>query len=361
MTPTPTSSGRTPTGDLVYQNGEPTSLAPACPDPNNPTSLSSPNRVASDYSAPVTTEAIVGVEHSFLPEFVVGATYTYRLTEDITSQERRMLELADGTVRPSVAGDFVSGGNVTATLPDGTPVSEPFYVIGCVVDGSCSLTGGTLLENTDREIEYGGVSVNFIKRLSNRWMLRGYVNWGESEFNVGSGYVATYDPTNVSPTAAEQGDTDGELFAVQSGGSGNKGDIFLQSTWSYNVNGMYQVAPDRPWGFNVAANIFGREGTPLPIFKNATNSIDGISRAVQLSDDIDSFRTEDIFTMDLRLEKEFAATSNVGFTFSVDIFNLLDEHYVLQRERNAGSGRYQFIDETLSPRIYRLGVRLNWR
>ncbi|MEZ5314587.1 MAG: TonB-dependent receptor, partial [Thermoanaerobaculia bacterium] len=349
-------------GDLVYQNGEPTSLlAPVNFDPNNPTSLSSPNRVASDYSAPVTTEAIVGVEHSFLPEFVVGATYTYRLTEDITSQERRMLELADGTVRPSVAGDFVSGGNVTATLPDGTPVSEPFYVIGCVVDGSCSLTGGTLLENTDREIEYGGVSVNFIKRLSNRWMLRGYVNWGESEFNVGSGYVATYDPTNVSPTAAEQGDTDGELFAVQSGGSGNKGDIFLQSTWSYNVNGMYQVAPDRPWGFNVAANIFGREGTPLPIFKNATNSIDGISRAVQLSDDIDSFRTEDIFTMDLRLEKEFAATSNVGFTFSVDIFNLLDEHYVLQRERNAGSGRYQFIDETLSPRIYRLGVRLNWR
>jgi hypothetical protein len=124
---------------------------------------------------------------------------------------------------------------------------------------------------------------------------------------------------------------------------------------------MYQVAPDRPWGFNVATNIFGREGTPLPIFRNATNGIDGISRSVQLSDDIDSFRTDDIFTVDLRLEKEFAATSNVGFTFSADIFNLLDEAYVLQRERNAGSGRYQFVDETLSPRIYRLGVRLNWR
>jgi hypothetical protein len=124
---------------------------------------------------------------------------------------------------------------------------------------------------------------------------------------------------------------------------------------------MYQVAPDRPWGFNVAANLFGREGTPLPIFRNADDEIDGIGRAVRVSSDIDSFRTEDIFTADVRLEKEFAATSNVGFTFSLDIFNLLDEAYVLQRERNSGSGRYDFVDETLSPRVYRLGVRLNWR
>jgi len=348
-------------GDLVYQDGEPTSLLePVNFDPDNPTSLVAPNRVADDYEAPLTTEGIIGVEHSLLPEFVVGATYTYRLTEDITSQERRMIELADGTVRPTVAGDFVVGGNVEGTLPDGTAVAEPFYVIGCVVDGSCALTGGTLLENTDREIEYGGFSANFIKRLSNRWMMRGYVNYGEGEFNVGDGYTALYDPTDTTPTSTQQGDVDGELFAVQSAGSGNKGDTFLQSTWSYNLNGMYQVAPDRPWGFNVATNIFGREGTPLPIFANASRP-DGISRAVQLSGDIDSFRTEDIFTVDLRLEKEFAATSNVGFTFSADIFNLLDEAYVLQRERNAGSGRYQFVDETLSPRIYRLGVRLNWR
>jgi hypothetical protein len=226
-----------------------------------------------------------------------------------------------------------------------------------------------LRENTDREVEYGGLSANFIKRLSNRWMMRGYVNYGEGEWNVGDGYTALYDPTDGAPIVTpvpEQGDSDGELFAVQSAGSGNKGDVFLQSTWSWNLNGMYQVAPDRPWGFNVAANLFGREGTPLPIFRNSPSLTpdeggDGISRGVQVSSDIDSFRTDDIFTADLRLEKEFAATSNVGFTFSADIFNLLDEAYVLQRERNAGSGRYQFVDETLSPRIYRLGVRLNWR
>jgi hypothetical protein len=76
-------------------------------------------------------------------------------------------------------------------------------------------------------------------------------------------------------------------------------------------------------------------------------------------------------TVDLRLEKEFAATGNVGMTFSLDAFNLLDETFVLQRERltpavtGGGTvitaGRHDFLDETLSPRIYRFGVRLNWR
>ena len=45
--------------------------------------------------------------------------------------------------------------------------------------------------------------------------------------------------------------------------------MWLQSTWSANLNGMYQVAPDRPWGFNFAANLFAREGYPLPYFRNA--------------------------------------------------------------------------------------------
>jgi hypothetical protein len=347
--------------NLHFDEGEPTEFAfPVNYNPLDPFSLVSPNRVASDYTAPVTTEGIVGVEHSFLPEFVAGLTYTYRLTEDLTSQERRIIGFADGSERPVVASDFEVGGTVDGQLPNGTPFSEPFYQIGCVADDTCALTGGTLRENTDREAEFGGISANFIKRLSNRWMARGYLSYGEGEWNLGSGYIANYDPTIASPTSTEAGQSDGELLGVVSAGSGNKGNVILQSTWSWNLNGMYQVAPDRPWGFNVAANLFGREGTPLPTFRSATGG-DGIGRAVRVVSDLDVFRSEDILAVDARLEKEFAATSNVGFTFSVDIFNLLDEAYVMQRERNAGSGQFDWLRETLSPRIYRLGVRLNWR
>ena len=64
------------------------------------------------------------------------------------------------------------------------------------------------------------------------------------------------------------------LLVDQSTGGG-KNDIWMQASWSYNVNGMYQFAPDRAYGFNVAANIYGREGYPIPYFA-AVNPGDGI-------------------------------------------------------------------------------------
>ncbi len=107
------------------------------------------------------------------------------------------------------------------------------------------------------------------------------------------------------------------------------------------------------------ANIYGREGTPLPYFFRALRS-DGVFQ-VQMVDEVDEFRADDITTVDLRLEKEFAATQNVGMTFSIDAFNLFDEDFVLQRNRRTNTAQFDWLRETLSPRIYRLGVRLGWR
>ncbi len=331
---------------------------------NGPTgsALESPNRVASNFEAPLTQEAIVGVEHAFLPEFVVGLSYTYRLTEDLTDNTRPLIiDPVTGLERPAVAADWVEVGTVSGTLPDGTPYSEPVFDLSCGGDiGSCR-TGGTLLENTSREVEYNGASINFIKRLSNRWMARGYFNWGKAEWSLGDAYVANSDPTDGGNPGANPGsDNDGGLFAEISGGSGAKGNVLLQNTWSYNLNGMYQVAPDRAWGFNVAANLYGREGTPLPYFHRVGRSDNPIFQ-VQVVDEVDDFRADDIMTVDLRLEKEFAATQNVGMTFSLDAFNLLDEDFVLQRERRLNTSQADWLRESLSPRIYRLGVRLDWR
>ena len=91
------------------------------------------------------------------------------------------------------------------------------------------------------------------------------------------------------------------------------------------------------------------------------NTGDGISRNVSVVNSVDEIRVDDIFTTDLRFEKEFATTGNLGFTFSIDAFNIFNENTTLQRERDLTSGQADWLRETLSPRIYRLGVRLNWR
>ena len=51
----------------------------------------------------------------------------------------------------------------------------------------------------------------------------------------------------------------------------------------------------------------------------------------------------------------------MGFTFSIDAFNIFNDNTVLRRELRLTSARPDFVNETLAPRIYRLGVRLTWR
>ncbi len=334
-------------GDLLYF------LFPAYGlDPKNPTL--SGNRVDPGLSAPLTSEIVLGVEHSFLPEFVVGANATWRTTDDILEFRDfiRPVTSSEQPGRVATLNDYVAGDPQTGTLPNGRSYNVPTFALRPDYE-----TVGDFLTNGSRSITYQGFGINFVKRLANQWMLRGYANWSNQEWDIPADYYTTADPN----PAELGGDVDGGLFVVQSAGSGAFQHVILQSSWSWNLNGMYQVAPDRPWGFNIAANLYGREGYPLPYMHEFADTGDGISRNIRVVNEVDEVRVPDIFTTDLRLEKEFAATGNLGFTFSIDAFNIFNENTVLQRERDLTSGQADWLRETLSPRIYRLGVRLNWR
>ena len=64
--------------------------------------------------------------------------------------------------------------------------------------------------------------------------------------------------------------------------------------------------------------------------------------------------------VDLRVEKEFTFR-DFGATLSLEGFNLANANTVLQRQRSATSGSFDYITETLSPRVFRLGLRLSWK
>jgi hypothetical protein len=84
---------------------------------------------------------------------------------------------------------------------------------------------------------------------------------------------------------------------------------------------------------------------------------DGVQRSVAVST-VDGNRNDDVYTVDVRVDKEFTF-SRFGLTLSADVFNLFNDGTVLQRQRNQGSGSANFITETVSPRVARLGVRFN--
>ena len=334
--------------DSVEVDGEPIFLFPWGFDPEDPASLESPNVNDPSLDPDITDEVVLGVEHAFVPEFVVGLNLTWRNISHV-QEDRDFIREPDGTVRLATREDYFLERTLEGTLPDGSPYAADFYALY----PGLSYTGGDYRTNGDREREYLGGALTVTKRLSNQWMLRGFVNYGKTEWDVPESFFEFDDPTDDRVP----GDNDGELFFDW----GKFGEVFLQSTWSFNVNGMYQVAPLRPWSFNVAGNLYGREGYPLPYYVRFVSPTDGRARWATAVDRSDDFRTQDIYTLDLRIEKEFAATGNVGLTFSIDAFNVFNENYVLRRSLRLNSPRPDYLNETLSPRIFRLGVRLSWR
>jgi hypothetical protein len=80
---------------------------------------------------------------------------------------------------------------------------------------------------------------------------------------------------------------------------------------------------------------------------------------VLVSPEIDTFRLDDIWNLDLRATK-YATLGRVQATFVADLFNVLNSNVALNRQRNIASASFNRITQNLSPRILRVGVRLGF-
>ena len=320
------------------------------------------NAVSSHLNAPVTDEVLLGAEHALLADFVVGLNLTYRKSHNLLEAERLVFDTDNpydaaylGSVgREHQRSDYVEADPITVTAPDGHTYTVHYFELRPGV----STRNGFLLRNGDRSQEFKGASLTFDKRLSNRWMMRGNVSWQDWKWQIP-------DRENQDPTDTIGGGiVDGTQVLQGSGtASGPKGNVFINSKWSYSLNGMVQIAPARPWGFNVAANLTGRQGYPLRyatrVFRTTVaDGANGIDVPVDSSPD--AFRYPDVHVVNLRAEKEFTFRE-VGLSLGLDLFNALNESYVLQRQGVLGRGNSDHVLEVLSPRVFRLGARVTLR
>jgi len=354
-------------GDLLVDPAEVPSLTFLSPvnfDPAAPNSIVSPNRIDPDLSPETTDEVILGIEREVVPSLVLGGRVTWRNTSDVI--EARTLVRDAGLIRLATVDDYLldvggldpsvdsdGDGLIDGTLPDGSAYAVPVYRLR---DG-LERTGGSLFTSGDRETDYLGVSVSAEKRLTGRWSGRAYANWYDWEWTLGPEFRRFNDPTdedNASGDPLELADDDGGIVAEQSGGSGNV-TPFLNSRWSVGLSSIVRL----PWDLNLSSNVTAREGFPQPYFRSVTTS-DGGSIDVQLVDEVGQFRTDDLYVIDLGIDKELQF-NDVAVRLRLDGFNLLNEGTVLQRERDAGTGRVDFVDQILGPRVFRFGVKLSLR
>jgi hypothetical protein len=331
-------------------------------DPNNPGSLATPNVNDRNLKPARTNELTAGIDQGFGRDYLVTFTFTYRRIDQIP-EERLFVTDPNGVTRLATVNDYVlrtmSDGitpdPATGTLPNGRTVSVPVYVL----NSSLTPTGGTFYTNGDRTQRYLGGTVTFTKRLSNQWLANAHFTLSDWTWHLGPQFRLYADPTQLVydnsdlKFAAQNGD-----FFEQSSGSGNKGDVLIGSKWSFHVNSMYQVAPSRPWGFDVVAAVSGRQGYPTPPYAKVPGPVG--NRFVLLANSVTEFRNPNIFVLDGRIGKDFKL-NDFGLTIGLDGFNLLNNHAILQRQRNTGVTTAGDVEEVLSPRIFRVGATLHFR
>jgi hypothetical protein len=175
---------------------------------------------------------------------------------------------------------------------------------------------------------------------------------------LGSG--ACDDPTNTTARVdyvanVGIGCPDGEdITAERSLGSGGKSRVYINSSWNFNIGGLYEL----PLGFNIAGNFYGREGYPQALHY-VVNPGDGLGSRNVVIGKLDDFRYENVYNLDLRLEK-IVNISPLQVALSADVFNVLNDGTVLQRQNQVNLTSFGQIFETQSPRVVRLGARVSF-
>jgi len=349
-------------------------------DPTHTTSFDVFNRVDPNLKAPKTNELIAGADYELMPDLVVGGAYTYRRYTDAINGPGIGVGLGDftlGSVNTFKMLEYhparVVGADGTARAPSFANCSRPEFAGICVpfVQSVYAFTNGApsgkLYQNNDNYHQtYNGVELTLNKRLSNKWSARAnftYTDWKQTNdglagcMDASSGTAA--DPNNQRSnggTGAAYGAScpGTDIVAPRSTGSGNKGNVFINSKWQFNVSGLYQL----PLGFNIAGNFFGRQGYPYVQWVQVNPGDGGGSRLI-LDGKLDRLRNENVYDLDLRLDKNIHVNP-LDIVVSLEVFNVTNQDTVLQRNGRENTATFNQIIEQQAPRVLRLGARISF-
>ena len=305
------------------------------------------NAVDPTSTAPLTDELLLGVEHALLPEFVVGLNLTYRKLTNLLDAERlvfdgrRRSRRPTSRPRPAVRprADYVRAvrraTRPARPAPCRTASTTPLTLRTCATASAAAAAPPATTATGSRSTRA--------------------LRWSSTSVSPTAGCCAATSPTptgrgarsrtatSTDPTHLLGGGNRGRRSAVLQGsgtGSGSKGGVYINSKWSYSLNGLYQIAPDHPWGFNVALNLTGRQGYPIPYYVRV-----GLPAQRATAPRLrpghrprrTRFRLDDIHILDARVEKEFTF-SDFGLTLGVDCFNVFNEAFVQQRQHRLRLG-----------------------
>jgi len=303
------------------------------------------NQIDPDYKAPRDTEFLVGIEHELAPNFAVGATYTYRRTTNVPYLSYIGVNNTDW-----VSCGTVSGNGYSAECLDLGPTNAAAK--------EANRSGQRLSNRPDYHRSFSGVEVTAVKRLSNRWMGRlgfGYNNWTESfdgTAGIQNPLPVLYDGYGYYglSTILTDAKKSGGQVGYYSTGSGTF--YWMPSKWQLSANALYQIGK----GFEVAGNLYARQGYIRPINLALDNEFADLVMAVDVGQD----RLPDVWNLDLRLAWNGKLAGSSTITLSADVFNVFNSSTTLRQVDAADSSSFNRIDQIMNPLLIRFGLKLGF-
>jgi hypothetical protein len=228
---------------------------------------------------------------------------------------------------------------------------------------------GTLYLHNVRDYtqSYNGLDINVRKRMSNNFMVSGsavlqkqkatYDGGDSALYVLGDGGITPGTPFPGNPTNVQF--ADGEAYAFAPGGSGKSG-VYPYSEWQFKVSGVYQF----PYDISVGAFARYQQGYPYVLWGRINDPGlfgalgTGVSRF--LVEPFGSRRFDNIFTMDLQVEKALDFGQYGRLNLSANFFNVTNSNTVIRRQRDVSATSLNAISELISPMAVRLGVRYSF-
>jgi hypothetical protein len=316
-------------------------------DPQNPSAVGEdPDRFDPDLAANRDHEAIVGIDRELAPNLVVSAAYTWRRAYDLMPMQLMLPYWYPWVgIRSS---DYARGETLCANGYCATP-----FVLNEAALERPDVTGGIYFTNRDGFAwNYNGVELSLVKRMSNKWMGRVALSWNNWTEDVEPAAVSLSTPTSLVTDPKIDG---GIVVSYGAGTSGKT--YYMNAKWSLNANMLYQL----PAGFEIAANVFGRQGYPNPAYAVLDlGALDGFQNVLATSTEQDTQRFPDLWDVDLRLAKSFSFGERLRLTLSTEMFNVFNSNTEMNRINDFDSSAYRRLDEILAPRIVRFGARVSF-
>ncbi|HEY0140151.1 MAG TPA: TonB-dependent receptor [Thermoanaerobaculia bacterium] len=315
-------------------------------DPSNPASVDQPRRIDDNVKPQTTDEFIVGFERELLTDFVASVNYTHRNFDNFLWYRP---EKTRGAGDWYTSADYELAQDLTGTTPDGDAYSVPVYRLKTGIDPASFF----VLTNRDGYGQtYDGLELGLVKRMSNRWMMRGNLSLNDWKQQIDD--EAIIDPTHTRAAFGCNACDDSAVVQGSGTQSGAKGAVWINSEWAVNAAAVYQIPFIET---NLGANFTMRQGYPVLYVHSI--GVPGEGNKAVLVDDVDAERLPNPYSLDLRLSKDFRFRG-VGLELALDAFNVTNEQTVLQRNATLTSSTVNRIRELQSPRVLRFGARVTF-